>query len=322
MQAKSVFVVVVLLAAFLSIHYTTSAQIDAAVAADSLTNKVKQLQADSLPWKYKGILGAGFNAVQLNNWMGGGQNAVTIRGLFLGSLDYAEPVFSWENDLDLGYSLTKQGSQEFRKADDRIIFGSKASLKQNDVLRYTAYVDFRTQFYVGYDYNAPDSVVAVSGYPKISNLMAPGYLTASLGAEWTPIPQFKLLVAPIASRTIFVLDDDLAAIGAFGVAPGSNIQNDIGCVVNANLDWEIVENVIWRNRLNMFGRYSDLGLWVVTDENAFLMKVNSFLSVGLLTDIFYDHKVPVNRDDGTIGPATQIRNQLVIDFRYQFSNFE
>ncbi len=300
---------------------TTVAQINSLVASDSLTNAVKQLAADSIPLKYKGFLGAGFNAVQLSNWTGGGQNATTIRGLFLGSLEYAEKNFSWENNIDLGYSLTKLGEQDFRKADDRIIFGSKASLKQTDWLRYTAFIDFRTQFYAGYNYEVPDSTTS-SGFLKISNLMAPAYLTASAGAEWTPIKQFKLLIAPIASRTIFVLDDDLAAIGAFGVDPGINIKNDIGAVLNMNIDWEIVENVIWRNRLNVFGRYNELGQWVVTDENTILMKVNNFLSVGFLTDIFYDHKVPVRRDDGTVGPATQVRNQLVIEFRYQFSNFE
>jgi len=296
-------------------------QVNSAVAADSLSNKVTQLKADSIPWKYKGLIGAGFNAVQLNNWMGGGTNAITIRGLFLGSLNYAEERFSWENNLDLGYSLTKLGVQDFRKADDRIVFGSKASLRQNDWMRYTAFLDFRTQFYNGYNYDVKDSTSS-NGFLKISNLLAPAYLTGSLGAEFTPIKQFKLLVAPIASRTIFVMDDDLAATGAFGVNPGENIKNDIGCVISSTVDVEIVENVTWRNRLNLFGRYNALSYWVVTDENAILMKVNDFLSVGILTDIFYDHKVPVVRDDGTTGPATQVRNQLVIDFRYQFANFQ
>lgn len=309
----------VILLAFAST--TGTAQVNSAVAADSLTNKIAELKPDSLPWKYKGILGAGFNAVQLSNWMGGGQDAVTIRGLLLGNLNYSEERFSWENNLELGYSLTKLGKQEFRKADDRIIFGTKASMRQNELLRYTAFVDFRTQFYLGYNYNEVDST-SPTGYLKVSNFMAPGYLTGSLGAELTPLPEFKLLVAPVASRTIFVMDDDLAALGAFGVDPGHNIKNDIGCVISTTLDWEIVENVIWRNRFNGFGRYSSFDKWVVTDENAFLMKVNSFLSVGILTDIFYDERVRVVRNDGTIGPATQIRNQFVIDFRYQFSNFE
>lgn len=320
MRLRSLFTFSLVFAGLLLSVGHVDAQVNSAVAADSLTNKIGELKADSIPWKYKGLFGAGFNAVQLSNWMGGGQNAITLRGIFLGSLNYAEHRFSWENNLDLGYSLTKLGDQDFRKSDDRIVFGSKASLRQNDWLRYTAFVDFRTQFYLGYNYDKVDSTTP-SGFLKISDIMAPGYLTASLGAELTPIMQFKLLVAPVASRTIFVMDDDLAAVGAFGVDPGSNIKTDIGCVINTTIDWEIMDNVTWRNRMNLFGRYNDLGLWVVTDENAILMRVNSYLSVGILTDIFYDHKIPVLRNDGTVGPATQVRNQFVVEFNYSFSNF-
>lgn len=295
---------------------TSLAQVDSKVASDSLA--FAALKVDSIPWKYKAIFGAGLNMTELNNWTGGGQDAVTIRALMIGSLDYAHELFSWENDLDLGYSITKLGEQEFRKADDRIIFGTKASMKQNDWLRYTAFVDFRTQFYVGYNYDKQDSL---GNFEKISNFMAPGYLTGSLGAEWTPLPEFKMLVAPIASRSIFVMDDDLAATGAFGVRPGENTLTDIGCVVNASLNWEIAENVTWKSRLNMFGRYEAIDLWVVTLENGILMKVNSWLSVGILTDVFYDDRVPVLRDDGTRGPATQLRNQLVINISHTLTNF-
>lgn len=291
-------------------------QVDSKVASDSLA--FAALKADSIPWKYKAIFGAGLNMTELNNWTGGGQDAVTIRALMIGSLDYAHERFSWENDLDLGYSITKLGEQEFRKADDRIIFGTKASMKQTDWLRYTAFVDFRTQFYVGYNYDRP---LPAGGFETISNFMAPGYLTGSLGAEWTPLPEFKMLVAPLAARAIFVLDDSLAAQGAFGVPRGDNSITDMGCVVNASLNWEIAENVTWKARLNMFGRYEAIDLWVVTLENGILMKVNSWLSVGLLTDVFYDDRVPVQRDNGTTGPATQMRNQLVINISHTLTNF-
>jgi len=289
-----------------------------AASADSLASS--HLAADSLDWKYKAVVGAGFNAVELSNWTGGGQDAVAIRGLFLGELDYAHKIFSWENDLDLGYSLLKQGDQDFRKADDRIIYVTKASWKQTDWLRWTAFADFRSQFYVGYNYDQPDPT-SPTGFLKISNLMAPAYLTASAGAEWTPLPEFKLMVAPLASRSIFVLDDDLAAVGAFGVTPGENVLTDVGAVVNATLNWEVFENVTWKSRAYSFMRYENIDLWVVSVENAILMKVNSWLSVGFLTDLFYDDRVPVLRDDDTVGPALQMRNQLVINFTYTFTNF-
>ena len=298
----------------------TSAQIDQAIADETAAQMSKDaLKADSIPWKYKAVVGAGFNAIQLNNWAGGGQNTITIRGLFLGVLDYAQGRWSWENDLDLGYSLTKLGDQDFRKADDRIIYTTKGSWAQTNWLRWTAFLDFRTQFYIGYNYDQPDST-SPSGFLKVSNLMAPGYLTGALGAEWTPIPEFKMMVSPLSSRTIFVLDDELAALGAFGVTPGNNIKEDFGALINASLNWEFAENLTWKARANAFMRYNNPELWVVTIENAILAKVNSWLSVGLLTDLFYDDQVPVVRDDSTIGPATQLRNQLVIDITYSLTN--
>ncbi len=302
----------------LAVSATAQVAVDAKVASDSLG--VGHLAADSIPWKYRANLGAGLNLTELNNWAGGGQDAVTIRALLIGSLDYAEKWFSLENDLDLGYSITKQGDLQFRKADDRIIFGSKASVKQTDWLRYTAFVDFRTQFYTGYNYDQPIPGVE-DEFLKISNFMAPAFLTGSLGIEWTPVSEFRLLVAPVAERTIFVLDEELSNIGAFGVTPGETSQTDVGMVVNASVNWEIMENVNWKARLNTFGRYEAFDLWVVTLENAFLLKVNSFLRVGILTDVFYDDRVPVLRDDGTVGPATQLRNQLVLEFQHLFSNF-
>jgi hypothetical protein len=291
--------------------------VDAKAVSDDL-QKVKDIAADSLPWKLKASLGAGLTQVSLTNWSGGGQNTVTIRGLALASADYADGAFSWDNDADLGYSLTKLGSQEFRKNDDRIILTSKASMKQTEGLRYTALLDFRTQFAVGYNFDQQNA--DSTNFLVISNLLSPAYLTAAVGAEWTPYPQLRMLISPLSSRSIFVLDDELSAVGAYGVDPGRNIKTDVGALLNATIDWEIVENVQWKSRFNAFCRYDAPDLWIVTVENAFLMKVNSFLNVGLLTDLFYDDRVPVIRDDGSRGPATQIRNQLVVNFVYNISN--
>jgi hypothetical protein len=310
---KTHVIVLVVLFACINVY----AQVNSKVAADSLS---KSLSADSIAWKYRAIVGAGLNLVELSNWTGGGQDAITIRGLLLGSLDYAVDRFSWENDIDVGYSITKLGKQSFRKADDRIIGGTKASLKQTDWLRYTGFVEFRTQFYVGYNYEQPDST-SPSGFTRVSDIMAPAFLTASLGAEWTPAPQFRVLAAPIASRTVFVLDDALSAAGAFGVEKGRNIRTDMGAMINVTTDWEVVYNVRWNSSFIAFYRYAMPDLWVVTWDNAIIMKVNKFLSVSFLTSLFYDDLIPVLRDDGTTGPATQIKNQLSIDIAYQITNF-
>lgn len=319
-HSSTVLPVVLAITFFLVGPRVSVAQIDAATANQALDSLSSvKLKADSIPWRYKGVLGAGFNAVQLSNWTGGGQNAVTVRGLFLGELDYRHHIFTWENDLDLGYSITRLGTQAFRKADDRIIYVSKASWRQNDELRWTAFADFRTQFAVGYNYDVADTTTP-QGYAVVSNFFAPAYLITSLGAEWTPIKQFKLMAAPIAARTIVVADEQLSNAGAFGVTPGNTINFAPGAVVNMSVNWDVMENVTWKARFNGFMRYQSPDLWVVTVENAILMKVNDIISVGFLTDVFYDDRIPVLRDDGTRGPATQIRNQLVIDLRYTLTN--
>ena len=289
----------------------------AAVTADSLS---KSLTADSIPWKIKTVTGVGFSTIQLNNWSGGGQDAVTFLGLIVASADYANGTFSWDNDLDLGYGLAKIGNQVFRKADDRIILGSKASLKQSDVFRYTAFVDFRTQFAPGFAYDKREPL-DTSKFLKLSNLMAPGYLTGAIGGEWTPVPEFKLLVAPLAARATFVLDEDLSNQGAFGVDPGNTAMVNLGGVMSAALNWLPFENVTLKSQLTTFTPYEAPALWVITFENAIIMKVNSWLDVTFLTSIFYDDRIAVTRDDGTVGPATQARNILSVNIAYSWQNF-
>lgn len=293
------------------------AQIDAKQTAEELS-KIAALKADSLEWKLRGEIGAGFTTVQLNNWSGGGQSSVAFRGLFLGSADYARNNFSWENDVDLGYGIVKLGSQSFRKADDRIIVTSKSTYNLVENLRATGLLDFRTQFARGLNYDTPDSN---GNFTKVSNFMAPGYLMLGAGVEYKPVPELTFLVAPVSGRAIFVLDNDLAAQGAFGVDTGKNVKLDAGFLLNAKLEWEPMLNVRWSARLNAFGRYEQIQLWVVTLENKFLLNVNDYLSVGLLTDVFYDDRVAILRDNGTTGPATQLRNQLLINFTWSVANY-
>jgi hypothetical protein len=302
---------------------TSVAQVDSKLVVDSLS-KVVQLKVDSIPWKWKMDWGAGFSTVQLNNWSGGGQDAISVRLLHIGSLDYAHERFSWDNDLELGYGLSKLGSESFRKTDDRIIFATRGAYRLGDGLRATGFVDFRTQFAPGFNYDVRDTA---GNFLKISNLMSPGYLTGALGVEWVPAEQVKVLAAPLSSRSTFVTDDDLIAqgiesgLGVYGLAPGQKAHTSLGAVVNLSVDWDVVTNVRWRVRGNGFMPYETPEQWVLTLENAFLMTVNEWLTVSWLTDIFYDQKVPITRDDGTVGPATQFRNQLNINIGWSFKNF-
>ncbi|MBU3678148.1 MAG: DUF3078 domain-containing protein [Candidatus Kapabacteria bacterium] len=301
---------------------TLFAQVDAKVTIDSLS-RIPVNKAASGPWSWYTKFGVGFTTVQLTNWTGGGQDAISVALNCLASYDYADSVFYLDNEMQLGYGLVRQGKQAIQKSDDRIILSSRASHNTSHWYRFTGFVDLRSQFVDGFNYGALDSL----GNPTlISSFFAPAFLTAALGAELRPVPQVKILAAPLSSRSTFVSDDRIIAAGvasgsgAFGLAPGERSKTSLGAVVNASIDWEMFTNVTLRTRFNGFMPYETPDLWVVTLENAVNMKVNSWLNISWLSDVFYDHRIPVLRTDGTTGPATQLRNQLIVNINWNLGS--
>ena len=60
--------------------------------------------------------------VSLTNWAAGGQNSLAVNGLLNSFASYKKGKSTWENTLDLGYGVIKQGTKDFFKADDKLEF--------------------------------------------------------------------------------------------------------------------------------------------------------------------------------------------------------
>lgn len=280
--------------------------------------KAQAVEKGDGSWKIGGNIGASFTQVALQNWSGGGKNTIAIIGQFNGSAVYKTENFNWNTTLDLGYGLTKLGEDPFRKSDDRIILISKAGYKSSEHLKYSFLLDFRTQFTEGRDFKStPDGN---GQYPRTSTFFAPAYLLTAAGMEWSPAPYFSTMVAPLTGRTTIVADDSLAQIGAYGMENGKKIRNDFGILLNMLFKKEIVENVTLQSRLNLFAPYSELQFWVVNWESMAMLKVNDFLNVLVGLDAFYDHRISIKREDGSVGPAMQLRNTFSLGIAYKFAN--
>jgi hypothetical protein len=261
-------------------------------------------------WTIKGNAGINLTNLTLSNWGGGGDNATSLLGLFNIGANYKSPTFSWDNALELGYGLTWLGVNAApRKSDDRIILISKAAVAAAPNLRWTGIVDFRTQFTDGVDYKLP-------ALPLISSLFAPAFLTAAIGAEWKPAEFVSVLVAPVTGRIVIVQVPTLAE--KYGLVAGNTSRGDFGALLNVQFKKEVFENVNLQSRLNVFAPYSSLSKMAVVWENLLIFKVNTFLNVSWATDILYDEKISVSRNDGTVGPATQFRSSLAIGFVLPF----
>ncbi len=289
-------------------------------------------ESDTTYWKKGGLSSLTFTQVSLNNWAAGGDNSVSLAGFATLYADYQKDKITWTNTLEMGYGLIRQGEDgDFEKTDDRLNaitqFGYKLSDKN---LYWSSLLDFRTQFDEGFDEEGN----------VISKFMSPGYLLVATGLEWKPSEVFGLTYSPLGGKFTFVLDQDLADIGAFGVDPaeveaitglpvagtGSNSRAELGSFLKLNFAKEVVTNVNFESRLELFANYvEEFGNIDVNWQNLLVMKVNDFLTVNWQTQLIYDDDIKIDEfnNDGEVigsGPKTQFKSVFGVGLAYRFGD--
>ena len=274
--------------------------------------------ADTSYWTKGGVGTFTFSQVSLTNWAAGGENSISLNG-FLGLFaKYAKDRTTWENRAAFGYGLIKQGEDDFSKSDDQINISTQYGYKLNKDKGnwyYSALLDFKTQFVEGVDAEGN----------RISNFMAPGYLVLATGIEYKVEEKFSLSIAPVTGKFTFVGDDDLAAVGAFGVDPGSNSRAELGSFLKLFYKDDIATNVNLETRLELFNNYlENFGYIDVNWQNLLFMKVNKYLTVNFQTQLIYDDDINIqidNNDDGIIdeeGPRVQFKSVFGVGLTYNF----
>lgn len=258
--------------------------------------------ADSSYWK-RGILGTtSFTQVSLSdNWAAGGQSSVSLAGYFSAFANYINGRSLWENYLEMGYGLIKQGGLEYRKTNDKINavtkYGRKLGNNPDGNLYFSSLVDFRSQFAPGYAY-PNDSVF-------ISKFMAPGYLLVASGLDYKVGEFLSLSYAPATGKFTFVRDQRLADMGAFGVnpavytedgttriTPGEKFRAELGSFLKLNFKKEVVSNINVESRVELFSNYLEKPQNIdVNWENIVILKVNEWLSTNFITQLIYDDDV-------------------------------
>ena len=273
--------------------------------------KLRTVNADSIMgWKTGGVFTATIAQTSLTNWAAGGQNSLSLNGLFSGFANYKQGKSVWDNSLDIGYGFLKQGKDEpSRKTDDKIDILSKYGREAFKNFYYAALFNFKTQMTPGYNY--PDVT------NKISDLFAPAYLTLALGLDYKPNPYFSAFISPLTAKFTFVKDQQLSDLGAFGVKPGETSRSEIGAYLRAiytkaDFKSEFLKNVSFTTKIDLFSNYTDKPQNVdVNWEVLLAMKVNKYLTVNFNTLLIYDDNIQVPYDknnDGTIETGESIRS--------------
>lgn len=318
---KRKFIIVIVLLSILSA--ITSGQVTEA------EKNLRTLSTDTTQgWKNGGIFAINLAQTSLNNWAAGGQNSVAVNGIFSIFANLKKGKSRWDNSLDIGYGLLKQGKDaSFRKTDDRFDFLSKYGREAFKNVFYTALLNFKTQMAPGYNY-IDDTTKA-----KISDLFAPAYLLAALGLDYKPNANFSAFIAPLTAKFTFVTAPSLSAAGAFGVKPGKKSLSEFGGYLRAiytknDFKNEFMKNVSFTTKIDLFSNYLKNPQNIVVNwENLIALKVNKFISANFITDLIYDDKIKVpfdKNDNGTIeagesvGSKIQFKEILGVGFSYKF----
>lgn len=286
----------------------------------ALDKKLKRFRVPSF-WEKINKITVNLNEVAFVNWNAGGNNSISAIGDARFARNYKFSYVQWDNELQIRYGLNAQEDQKLRKSDDVIRLSSTFGYRKDTITNwyYSAKANFNTQFSRGFKY--PDRET------PISTFMSPGYSFLGAGTSYISKNQkFNLYISPFTQKATFVLDQELANKGAFGVQKaltdtngnitqeGENVLFEFGFLVTNNWETQVSKNVGLRHRLSLYSDYiADFGNIDIDWELNFKMIVNKYISANVGTQIIYDDDIlfdEIKADDGTITDPGKTRIQF------------
>ncbi|WP_121666860.1 DUF3078 domain-containing protein [Mesonia aquimarina] len=278
-------------------------------------------------WQQSGDFSLLFNQAAFNEeWQGGGTSNYAGNVNISYSLNYRKGDFTWDNTFLADFGLTKNDNENFtRKTNDRLEINSVAGKQINESnWFYSFFVNFKTQFQEGYEYNDIEITDPLTGdvigtrveRTEYTKFMSPGYLQFGPGFLWKKNDNLKVNIAPATARFIFV-DDRFTTVPGyvdgdyFGVDRGESTRFEFGASINGYAKFTLVENVTMENIINLYSNYLEDLQNVDLDYTMNLnMKVNSFLSASFIFQTIYD--------DNAVR-AFQVREVLGVGLTYKLN---
>lgn len=271
-------------------------------------------------WRFSGFFQQNLNQVNFTNWAAGGENSFSSTSNARINANYSQGKVSWENYLDMSYGIVKLEDSPTRKNTDKIDLFSKFGREINQHLNYSSIFNFQSQFDKGYNPSDPNEVV--------SRFMAPGYLTVAIGLDYKPVEFISIFLSPATGKFTFVMDDALAAQGAYGVEEGENVNPEFGALLRLEFEKEVVTNVNVNSRIILFNNYTDSEVsnrkntdvdWIIGIN----MPVNKYITATVGLHLLYDHDIDIEKDqmingEPVVGPATQFKQQFGLGLAYNF----
>lgn len=298
----------------------------------NLTKVIKEYKPLPPRWKRVNKIGMNVSEIAFVNWSAGGNNSISGLSNAVFERNYKHEKVQWNNELIMRFGLNIQDGQKIRKSEDALVLNSTLGFRMDNLSDwyFSAKGNFNTQFTKGYKYPDRDN--------PISQFMAPGYFLFGFGSEYSPEGKdLKLYLSPITQKSTFVLDQDLADAGAFGVRKakynaegvkirdGQNVVTEIGILVTNSYQTKIYENMFLSNRITLYTDY--LNSFGNVDVNWLLdveLKVNEYVVANVGTQLIYDNDIKFEERETASGekisysPKIQFKQSLGVGVVYNF----
>lgn len=319
----------------------------------------REIKRDTITdsWRKGGVFAVNIGQGGSRNWAAGAEKfSFSIAASMNLFANRKMGNYNWDNTLDMGYALMNTTSLGSRKTDDKFDLYSKLSRDLTTTTSFGIVGNLRTQFTDGYDYD----YLGKGLRRRTSGLFAPAYAIIAPGIDWHPNPYFSIFVSPVSARFVIVanenrsyyyqggvIPDSIRTPGGpefevplailYGVNPAKKVRNEIGGFISANFNKDIIKNVTYKSRLDLFSNYRKTFRYTPTGgdqfsvqelgakpqnvdvfwSNLIAMKINRFLNVTYNFDLIYDDDVRQFGDAGN-SPAAQMRSMLGIGFALKF----
>ncbi|SDI63284.1 DUF3078 domain-containing protein [Chryseobacterium jejuense] len=236
-------------------------------------------------WSIQGQNTLMLNQAAFSNWVGGGANNVGWLAGVNYNLTYEKGKNLWKSIIILGYGQNNTQGTGVRKTQDVINLSTDYGREFAKHWYVSVGTGLQTQFAPGYeDGDDPDA-------NKISNFMAPGYVSLGAGVTYRPNDNLTVTLRPANARWTFVLDKDLQMAGTYGLKnDGDSSLFQFGFLGTAMYKLKIMENITLLNTASVFSNYLDHPERLVLAYSGVLsMKINKYISTNVTLDLLYDH---------------------------------
>lgn len=245
------------------------------IVLSSFTVFAQEKKADSLShWKKNGVFTLLFNQSNFSNWVSGGENTISGTVSVNYDFNYKKDDWAWDNRIIAKYGINRIEG-ETKKTDDLFEFNTLVSKKATEHWSYSFFANIRSQFSIGYDYDA-------TPIEETSGFFAPGYLTFGPGMIYKKSDNFNINLSPLTSKATFVSKKFTATDKAFGVNQGETLRYELGFYASVYYKVDLMKNVSMENIFNAYSNYiEDMKNIDINYQINFVMQVNKYLSTNL-----------------------------------------